>query len=80
MELGGLQEENGEFGSSHSRRQWVSYEETVALMAMLEVVILKNEGWVWFRNEFGVLSEEMKVFLWWKEEKELKFEGADCCE
>ena len=57
MELGALQEENGEFGSSHSRRQWVSYEETVALMAMLEVVILKNEGWVWFRDEFGVLSE-----------------------
>ena len=80
MELGALQEENGEFGSSHSRRQWVSYEETVALMAMLEVVILKNEGWVGFRDEFGVLSEEMKGFLWWKEEKELKMEGADCCE
>ena len=62
MELGALQEENGEFRSSHSRRQWVSYEETVALMAMLEVMILKNEGWVWFRDEFGVLSEERRVF------------------
>ena len=49
-------------------------------MAMLEVVILKNEGWVWFRDEFGVLSEEMKGFLWWNEENELKMEGADCCE
>ena len=49
-------------------------------MAMLEVMILKNEGWVWFRDEFGVLSEEMKGFLWWKEENELKMEGVDCCE
>ena len=80
MELGALQEENGEFRSSHSRRQWVSHEETVALMAMLEVLIWKNQGWVWFRNEFGVLSEEMKGFLWWKEENELKMEGVDCCE
>ena len=80
MELGGLREENGEFGSSHSRRQWVSYEETVALMAMFEVLIWKNQGWVWFRDEFGVLSKKMKGFLRWNEEKELKMEGADCCE
>ena len=62
MEIGAFQEENLEFGSSSSRRQWVSYEETVALMAMLEVLIWKNQGWVWFRDEFGVLGEEMKGF------------------
>ena len=44
LELGALQEEKREFGSSHSRRQWVSYEETVALMAMFEVLIWKNQG------------------------------------
>ena len=80
MEIGGFQEDNLKFGSSSRRRQWVSYEETMALKPMLEVMILKNEGWVWFRDEFGVLSEEMKGFLWWKEEKELKMEGMDCCE
>ena len=37
---------------------------------------MKNEGWVLFRDGFGVLSEEMKGFLWWKEEKELKMEGT----
>ena len=47
---------------------------------MLEVLILKNEGWVGFKDEFGVLSEEMKCFLWWNEENELKMEGANCCE
>ena len=37
---------------------------------------MKNQGWVLFRDGFGVLSEDMKGFLWWKEEKELKMEGT----
>ena len=62
------------------RRKWVSYEETMALNPQLEVLDLKNQGWDLLRDGFGVLSEEMKGFLWWKEEKELKMEGTDCCE
>ena len=52
----------------------------MALNPWLKVLVLKNEGWVLFRDGFGILSEEMKGFLWWKEEKELKMEGMDCCE
>ena len=43
-------------------RKQVSFEETVALNPQLEVLVLKNQGWVVFRDGFGVLSEEMKGF------------------
>ena len=64
----------GKLGNgSFTRREWrifklpqlrkqVSFEETVALNPQLEVLVLKNQGWVLFRDGFGVFSEEMKGF------------------
>ena len=73
--MGALQEENGEFWSSHSRRQWVSYEETKALKPMLEVLILKNQGWVGFRDGFGVLVKKWRVFYGGRRRKSWKWKA-----
>ena len=43
MEIGAFQEENLEFGSSSTRRQWVSYEETVASILSLKLWFGKNK-------------------------------------
>ena len=72
LEIGAFQEENLEFGSFSSWRQWVSYEETVAWILSLKLWFGKSKVGIGLGMDLECWVKNWRVFYAGKRRKSLK--------